>query len=102
MTTTIQFGFRLRTGGNLPDKVFGIFSLHEHSDDGAEDNGATLKTADHQESEAWAKKQNRQAAFCDKFFTFTAYVPSTEAEESTLYAQFLAIKGQRAAYALYS
>lgn len=78
-----MIGFKIRTGGTLPEKIFGVFSL---TDPDAEDEEQA--SAEHKQAEAWAKKHTDEAKLLDKPFTFVAYVPSCSEEEKGLLTRY--------------
>jgi hypothetical protein len=86
-----RLGYKMRTGGGLPDKVFGAFSLKDEAD--ADNEGPS---PDHSEATAWAARQNEQARMCGReAFVFAAVVPADEAEGERLYAMYLATMGSK-------
>ena len=101
----MALGYKIRTGGGLQDKVFGIFGTdHEDDEDDAkmtDESGAMAEAAELKQAKAWAKYQNVQSALNGRTFRFAAYVPETAEEAALLYAQFLARHTTPGAFALY-
>ena len=98
----MALGYKIRTGGGLQDKVFGIFGTdHEDDEETTDEFGAVAEAAEFKAAKSWAKRQSVEAALCGKAFVFTAYLPQTAEEAALLYAQFLAMHKTPGAFALY-
>ena len=84
----MALGFKIRTGGGLPEKLFGAFSSSMDYEEADADSESEI-SADEAAASHWVKKQNVESKLNGYSFTFALRYAASPADAIDLYKEFV-------------